>query len=50
MAALPYWTARAQEKLGMPEAANKNYSAFLQRRPNGGPLADDARQRLNEST
>lgn len=47
MASLPYWIGRAQQELGMQEAAQENYAAFLERRPNGGPLADDARQRLN---
>ena len=47
MAVLPYWLGRAQEELGMPEAARENYAAFIAGRPEGEPLADDARQRLN---
>ena len=43
---LPYWQARAQEQLGMTDAATSNFRAFLAARPGGGPLADDARQRL----
>lgn len=46
MAELPYWIGRAQEQLGMAEAAQENYRTFIARRPAGGPLADDARQRL----
>ena len=46
MASLPYWLGRAQEELGMQSAAAVNYAAYLARRPGGGPLADDARQRL----
>jgi len=46
MATLPYWLARAQQELGMQEAAVDNYTAFLTLRPSGGPLADDARERL----
>ncbi len=43
---LPYWQALAQEQLGMTDAAISNFRAFLAARPGGGPLADDARQRL----
>jgi len=46
MATLPYWTGRAQAELGMTDAAAENFSRFVARRPAGGPLADDARQRL----
>ena len=46
LADLPYWLARAQDGLGMQTDAVANYSAFLELRPEGGPLADDARQRL----
>ncbi len=45
---LPYWTARAQDGLGMETAATDNYQAFLALRPEGGPLADDARRRLRQ--
>jgi len=47
MVSLPYWLGIAQAELGMQEAAQENFAAFLERRPYGGPLADDARQRLN---
>ena len=46
LATLPYWTARAQENLGMRTSANLGYESFLARRPGGGPLAEDARQRM----
>ncbi|MDH3613204.1 MAG: tetratricopeptide repeat protein [Gammaproteobacteria bacterium] len=46
MATVPYWLGRAQQELGMQEAATENYTAFIKLRPEGGPLADDARQRL----
>lgn len=43
---LPYWLGRAQEKLGMTAVAAENYIAYISRRPNGDPLAEDARQRM----
>lgn len=46
MATLPYWQGRAQTELGMSDAAASSFNAFLARRPAGGPLVDDARQRL----
>ena len=46
LADLSYWMARAQDGLGMETAATENYQAFLALRPDGGPLADDARGRL----
>jgi len=46
MATLPYWQGRAQAELGMTDAAAENFTTFLARRTGGGPLADDARQRL----
>ena len=46
LATLPYWLGRAQEELGMASVAAENYSAYISRRPNGDPLADDARQRM----
>ena len=46
IATLPYWQGRAQAELGMTEAATENFATFLSRRPAGGPLADDARQRM----
>jgi len=48
MAEMPYWISRAQQGLGMDAAALDGYNVFLERRPEGGPLADDARQRMNE--
>jgi eukaryotic-like serine/threonine-protein kinase len=49
LAALPYWHARAQEKVGLGADARRNYQQFLVQR--GGvtppdPLAADARQRI----
>jgi len=46
LATLPYWLGRAQDELGMTSVAVENYSAYIARRPNGDPLADDARQRM----
>ncbi len=46
LAELPYWTARAQNGLGMETSSMQNYQAFLALRPQGGPLAEDARRRL----
>ena len=46
IATLPYWLGRAQAELGMTDDAVKNFTNFISRRPAGGPLADDARQRL----
>lgn len=45
-ATLPYWLGRAQAELGMTENAAENFTFFLTLRPAGGPLTDDARQRL----
>ena len=45
-ATLPYWLGRAQAELGMTEDAAENFTLFLTLRTAGGPLADDARQRL----
>ncbi len=45
-ATLPYWLGRAQEGLGMMADAKTNFSAFVARRPDRDPLADDARRRL----
>jgi tetratricopeptide (TPR) repeat protein len=47
LSTLPYWLARAQEKLGMRDVAVENYTAFIARRPDSDPLADDARQRMH---
>jgi tetratricopeptide (TPR) repeat protein len=46
LADLPYWLGRAQEGLGMASSAAESYGAYLRLRPDGGPLADDARSRL----
>jgi len=46
LATLPYWLGRTQDELGMTSVAVENYSAYIARRPNGDPLADDARQRM----
>ena len=46
LAELPYWKARADEGFGMKDAAIEGYQAFLALRPNGGPLADDASERI----
>ena len=46
-ATLPYWLARAQQELGMKDEAVRNYAAFVARRPDSDPLAQDARQRMN---
>jgi tetratricopeptide (TPR) repeat protein len=43
---LPYWQGRAQAELGMAADASASLEKFIVRRPTGGPLADDARQRL----
>ncbi len=45
-ATLPYWLGRAQAELGMVEDAAENFTLFLKLRPAGGPLTEDARQRL----
>ncbi|MGI9233211.1 MAG: tetratricopeptide repeat protein [Woeseiaceae bacterium] len=44
-ATLPYWFGRAEEALGMDQAAKDKYDAFLRVR-SSGPLAEDARGRL----
>jgi serine/threonine protein kinase/tetratricopeptide (TPR) repeat protein len=47
-AAVPYWLARAQEGVGIADAARKNYEAYLALRGEvtGDRLAADARVRL----
>lgn len=45
-ATVPYWTGRAQAELGMTADAAANLEKFIANRQAGGPLADDARQRL----
>ena len=46
LATLPYWQGRAQEALGMNDAAVESYTEFLQRRPGEDSLALDARERI----
>jgi len=46
LAELPYWRGRVQEALGTRSAARSSYAQFLALRPEGGPLADDAAERL----
>ena len=46
VATLPYWLGRAQAELGMAADAQANFETFVARRPSGGPLAEEARQRL----
>ena len=46
LATLPYWTAQAQLRLGMRDAALRNLEAFLQLRPSGGALANEASSQL----
>jgi tetratricopeptide (TPR) repeat protein len=46
LAELPYWIGRAQEGLNMRAAALESYQAFLDRWSDTGPLASDARKRL----
>jgi tetratricopeptide (TPR) repeat protein len=43
-----YWLGRAQQGVGLGEAANRNYQAYLDRRAavTGDPLAADARKRI----
>ena len=45
-AELPYWAGRAQEGMNMQAAARESYQEFVDRRPQGGALAEDARGRL----
>ena len=49
MSPVPYWQGRAQAELGMNADAAANLWKFIARRPGGGPLADDARQRLPQN-
>ena len=48
VAALPYWTARAQEGLGLADQARSGYDAFLasQAAASPDPLVKDARTRV----
>ncbi len=47
LSTLPYWQARAEQELGMSDAAQQHYAEFIERRPENDPLASDARQRMN---
>jgi tetratricopeptide (TPR) repeat protein len=44
---LPYWRGRAQEALGMSDAAAESYTEFLARRPGEDSLVLDARERIS---
>lgn len=46
LATLPYWLGRAQLELGMADTGRQNLQAFLDLRPNGGTLTEDAVLRL----
>jgi tetratricopeptide (TPR) repeat protein len=48
LAALPYWLGRAQQGVGLKDAATDSYNAYVALRGDAvrDPLADDARQRL----
>jgi serine/threonine protein kinase/tetratricopeptide (TPR) repeat protein len=50
LATVPYWTARAQEGLGLVPQAQENYRKFLSIRTKDSPdpLVKDARRRLGE--
>jgi len=45
-AELPYWIGRAQEELGMRSAARESYEEYVELRPQGGTLAQDANERI----
>jgi len=45
VAELPYWIGRAQEELGMQLAARESYEEYVELRPQGGTLAQDAIER-----
>jgi len=46
LATLPYWRGRAQEALGMSDAALESYKEFLARRAGQDSLTLDARERI----
>ena len=48
LSTLPYWQARAQQELGIHSSSVEGFKKFLSLRPQGGPLAEDARQRLQQ--
>jgi len=45
LAELPYWTGRVQEELNLRTPARASYEEYLALRPQGGALAQDARER-----
>ncbi|MGI9237695.1 MAG: tetratricopeptide repeat protein, partial [Woeseiaceae bacterium] len=45
VAELPYWIGRAQEELKMQSAAQQSYEEYVDLRPQGGALAQDAIER-----
>ena len=44
-AELPYWIGRAQEELKMQSAARESYEEYIELRPQGGAVAQDANER-----
>jgi tetratricopeptide (TPR) repeat protein len=48
LATLPYWRGRAQQAVGMNDAAAMSFNYFLQLRADSDPLAMDATERLNK--
>lgn len=46
LGALPYWRGRAQEEVGMRQAAGQSYAEFLGYRDDDSPMVVDARDRL----
>lgn len=46
LSTLPYWMGRAEQGLGMHASSIQGFETFLALRPENGPLADDARQRM----
>ena len=45
VAELPYWIGRAQEELKMRSAARESYEIYIELRPQGGAVAQDANER-----
>jgi len=45
---LYYWLARAEQGLSMTQPAKEKFRQFIDLRPNGGALVDDASRRLSE--
>jgi tetratricopeptide (TPR) repeat protein len=46
LSTLPYWIARAQQGLGNKVAAKQGYERFIALRPEGSPLASEAKSRM----